>query len=188
MENHDRAARAICVIFLCRKETMFRGVNLFRRIQSKRGLLSAGMFFIIFVFMGLLVWRMKTQTYVYQRFNQENIPNISNIEVTGTSFKITTYRSTDMSVVDSFEILRKKEEPSTEPTELSAEPTEPSGSSWCGSGRSDGSDEKERTVNPQYKNKTGRRRLKCRPEKRTLTGRSIFGSRVLFHFRGKFVR
>ena len=92
---------------------MFRGVNLFRRIQSKRGFLFAGMFFIIFVFMGLLVWRLKTQTYVYQRFNQENIPNISNIEVTGTSFKITTYRSTDMSVVDSFEILRKKDEPST---------------------------------------------------------------------------
>lgn len=50
---------------------MFRGVNLFRRIQSKRGFLSAGMFFIIFVFMGLLVWRLKTQTYVYQRFNTE---------------------------------------------------------------------------------------------------------------------
>ncbi|MGO5166633.1 MULTISPECIES: metallophosphoesterase [unclassified Candidatus Paralachnospira] len=76
---------------------------------------------------GSKFYRIKDSEFAYAAVkNQENIPNISNIEVTGTSFKITTYRSTDMSVVDSFEILRKKDEPSTEPTEPSAEPTEPS--------------------------------------------------------------
>ena len=79
---------------------------------------------------GSKFYKIKSSEFEYAAVkNQENIPNISNIEVTGTSFKITTYRSTDMSVVDSFEILRKSEEPSTEPTEPtepSTEPTEPS--------------------------------------------------------------
>ena len=42
-----------------------------RKHGSKRSLLSAGLFLVIFLFMGLLVWRLKTQTYVYQRFNTE---------------------------------------------------------------------------------------------------------------------
>ncbi len=63
--------------------------------------------------------------------SQEKVPNISNVEVTEDSFKITTYRTSDMSVVDTFEILRTAQteeptEPSTEPTEPSTEPTEPS--------------------------------------------------------------
>lgn len=42
--------------------------------------------------------------------NQENKPNFSNIEVTENSFKITTYRSEDLSVVDSFKILRTSDQ------------------------------------------------------------------------------
>ncbi len=42
--------------------------------------------------------------------NQENIPNITNVEVTDTSFRITTYRSTDMSLVDDFTIKKEREE------------------------------------------------------------------------------
>ena len=38
--------------------------------------------------------------------SQERIPNISNVEVSENSFKITTYRTSDMSVVDSFRIQR----------------------------------------------------------------------------------
>ncbi len=57
--------------------------------------------------------------------SQERIPNISNVEVTENSFKITTYRTNDMSVVDSFEIIRSAQ--TEEPTEPSTEePTEPS--------------------------------------------------------------
>ena len=39
--------------------------------------------------------------------NQENTPNISKVDVTEDSFRITTYRTTDMSVVDEFTIYRK---------------------------------------------------------------------------------
>lgn len=39
---------------------------------------------------------------------QENTPNYANIEVTPTSFKISTYRSTDSSLVDEFEIKKTK--------------------------------------------------------------------------------
>ena len=34
--------------------------------------------------------------------NQESTPNITNVEVTDKSFAITTYRTKDMSVVDTF--------------------------------------------------------------------------------------
>lgn len=46
--------------------------------------------------------------------NQENKPNFSNIEVTENTFKITTYRSTDLSVVDSFKIQRTSDVPEIE--------------------------------------------------------------------------
>ena len=46
--------------------------------------------------------------------NQENKPNFSNIEVTENSFKITTYRSEDLSVVDSFKIQRTSDEAEVE--------------------------------------------------------------------------
>lgn len=41
--------------------------------------------------------------------NQERTPNFSNVEVTENSFKVTTYRTTNMSVVDEFTIYREKE-------------------------------------------------------------------------------
>lgn len=46
--------------------------------------------------------------------NQENKPNFSNIEITENSFKITTYRSEDLSVVDSFKIQRTSDKPEIE--------------------------------------------------------------------------
>lgn len=39
---------------------------------------------------------------------QENIPNYTNIQVTPTTLKISTYRSTDSSLVDEFEIKKSK--------------------------------------------------------------------------------
>lgn len=39
---------------------------------------------------------------------QENTPNYTNVQVTPTSFKISTYRSTDSSLVDEFEIKKTK--------------------------------------------------------------------------------
>ena len=50
--------------------------------------------------------------------NQEHIPNVSKVTVSDTEFTITTYRTTDMTVVDSFTIYR---------TNSSTEPTEPTG-------------------------------------------------------------
>ena len=98
---------------------------------------------------GSKFYRIKDSEFAYATVkNQENIPNISNIEVTGTSFKITTYRSTDMSVVDSFEILRKKDEPSPEPTEPSAEPTEPSGNPTESAAETDPSVKESTTAEP----------------------------------------
>ena len=48
---------------------------------------------------------------------QENTPNYTNVQVTPTSFKVSTYRSTDSSLVDEFEIIKSK----AEATEHSAE-------------------------------------------------------------------
>ena len=109
---------------------------------------------------GSKFYRIKDSEFAYAAVkNQENIPNISSIEVTGTSFKITTYRSTDMSVVDSFEILRKKDEPSPEPTEPSAEPTEPSGNPTESAAETDPSVKESTTAEPtkasQEPTKTG---------------------------------
>ena len=46
--------------------------------------------------------------------NQENKPNFSHVEITENSFKITTYRSEDLSVVDSFKIQRTSDNPEIE--------------------------------------------------------------------------
>ncbi|WP_181988086.1 fibronectin type III domain-containing protein, partial [Hungatella hathewayi] len=43
--------------------------------------------------------------------NQESTPNITNVEVTDKSFAITTYRTTDMSVVDTFAIYKDGYQP-----------------------------------------------------------------------------
>lgn len=44
--------------------------------------------------------------------NQEKVPNISRVDVTDNSFTITTYRTSDMSVVDTFTINRTEDTPS----------------------------------------------------------------------------
>ena len=48
--------------------------------------------------------------------NQEHVPNVSKISVSDSQFTITTYRTTDMSVVDTFTIKRTVEEEPAEPT------------------------------------------------------------------------
>ena len=42
--------------------------------------------------------------------NQERVPNVSKVSISDTQFTITTYRTTDMSVVDTFTINRTKDE------------------------------------------------------------------------------
>ncbi|MDI9242924.1 choice-of-anchor I family protein [Fusibacillus kribbianus] len=60
---------------------------------------------------GSKFYNIKSETFDYAAVqSQEKIPNISNVEVTENSFKITTYRTSDMSEVDSFTILRSAEE------------------------------------------------------------------------------
>ena len=49
--------------------------------------------------------------------DQGHTPNISRVDVTDNSFTITTYRTSDMSVVDTFTINRTAEEPEPEPEE-----------------------------------------------------------------------
>ena len=78
---------------------------------------------------GSKFYSIKNETFEYAAVqSQEKIPNISNVEVTENSFKITTYRTSDMSVVDSFEILRKAEEVTepAEPGDSETDPAEPS--------------------------------------------------------------
>jgi predicted phosphodiesterase len=49
--------------------------------------------------------------------NQEKVPNVSKVTVSDTQFTITTYRTTDMSVVDTFTI-NKTAQPTDEPAKL----------------------------------------------------------------------
>ncbi|MCD7982448.1 MAG: metallophosphoesterase, partial [Clostridiales bacterium] len=46
--------------------------------------------------------------------NQEQVPNVSRVDVTDSSFTITTYRTSDMSVVDTFTINHTEEDQETE--------------------------------------------------------------------------
>ena len=50
--------------------------------------------------------------------NQENLPNVSKITVSESAFTITTYRTTDMTEVDSFTIYKTAEEDKEIPTEI----------------------------------------------------------------------
>ncbi|MCQ2449115.1 MAG: metallophosphoesterase [Clostridia bacterium] len=52
-------------------------------------------------------WTNKDYPYVAVR-NQENVPQISSVDITDTSFTITTYRTNDMSVVDTFTINKTR--------------------------------------------------------------------------------
>jgi hypothetical protein len=55
--------------------------------------------------------------------NQEYTPNFTNVEVTADSIAMTTYRSADLSVVDTVTLHKPADE--TEPTEPGTDPTEP---------------------------------------------------------------
>ena len=57
---------------------------------------------------GSKFYTIKNASFPYSRvMNQENVPNISRVDVSDSQFKITTYRTGDMSVVDSFAINKK---------------------------------------------------------------------------------
>ena len=50
---------------------------------------------------------MKNQNFEFSAFkNQEYVPNISNLKITDNSIEVTTYRTNDSSVVDSFKIIK----------------------------------------------------------------------------------
>ncbi|WP_062551733.1 S-layer homology domain-containing protein [Peptoniphilus phoceensis] len=49
--------------------------------------------------------------------NQEKVPNISNVKVTDNSIEVTTYRTSDKSVVDSFKIVKEDPTP-VKPSEV----------------------------------------------------------------------
>ena len=49
--------------------------------------------------------------------NQEKVPNISNVKVTDNSIEVTTYRTSDKSVVDSFKIIKEDPTP-VKPSEV----------------------------------------------------------------------
>ena len=53
--------------------------------------------------------------------NQEHTPNISRVDVTEDSFTVTTYRTSDMSVVDTFTINRTPDEPALPEVTVSGE-------------------------------------------------------------------
>ena len=56
---------------------------------------------------GSKFYNIQNQEFPYSAVqSQEKVPNISNITVSPSSFKITTYRVSDMSVVDTFEMTR----------------------------------------------------------------------------------
>ena len=58
---------------------------------------------------GSKFYNLKNEQYEYAAVkNQENVPNISRVSISDDQFTITTYRTTDMSVVDTFTINHKK--------------------------------------------------------------------------------
>ena len=60
---------------------------------------------------GSKFYTIKNIVYPYSAVqNQERVPNISRVDITDSSFTITTYRTSDMSVVDTFSILRSEPE------------------------------------------------------------------------------
>ena len=86
---------------------------------------------------GSKFYGIKNETFEYAAVqSQERVPNISNVEVTENSFKITTYRTNDMSVVDTFEIIHEeKSQPEIKP---SAPTTDKTTSNNSGSNKSSG--------------------------------------------------
>ena len=96
---------------------------------------------------GSKFYNIKNEEFAYAAVkSQEKVPNISNVEVTEDSFKITTYRVSDMSVVDSFTILREEEAPS-EPSTEESEPGKTDEPSTEASKASKPSTEAQKAVN-----------------------------------------
>lgn len=61
---------------------------------------------------------MKNQNFEFSAFkNQEYVPNISNLKITDNSIEVTTYRTNDSSVVDSFKIIKEDPTP-VKPSEV----------------------------------------------------------------------
>lgn len=61
---------------------------------------------------------MQDQKFEYSAVkNQEKVPNISNVKVTDNSIEVTTYRTSDKSVVDSFKIVKEDPTP-VKPSEV----------------------------------------------------------------------
>lgn len=59
---------------------------------------------------GSKFYTIKNASFPYSRvMNQENVPNISRVDVSDSQFKVTTYRTSDMSVVDTYAINKKHE-------------------------------------------------------------------------------
>ena len=61
---------------------------------------------------------MKNQNFKFSAFkNQEYVPNISNLKITDNSIEVTTYRTNDSVVVDSFKIIKEDPTP-VKPSEV----------------------------------------------------------------------
>ena len=57
---------------------------------------------------GSKFYNIKNEDFEYSAVkNQEKVPNISNVKVTDNSIEVTTYRTSDKSVVDSFKIVKE---------------------------------------------------------------------------------
>ena len=58
---------------------------------------------------GSKFYNIKNEDFEYSAVkNQEKIPNISNVKVTDNSIEVTTYRTSDKSIVDSFKIVKNE--------------------------------------------------------------------------------
>ena len=74
-------------------------------------------------------YNIKATVYPYSAVqNQEKVPNVSKVEISENQFTITTYRTTDMTVVDTFTINRTEEVPqkTLESISVTTQPTKTS--------------------------------------------------------------
>ena len=61
---------------------------------------------------GSKFYKITNEAFTYTAVqNQEKVPNYSKVEVTPDTFTVTTYRTTDQSVVDTFTLHKEKKEP-----------------------------------------------------------------------------
>ena len=67
---------------------------------------------------GSKFYNIKNEDFEYSAVkNQEKVPNISNVKVTDNSIEVTTYRTSDKSIVDSFKIVKEDPTP-VKPSEV----------------------------------------------------------------------